>query len=172
MTPTLIDKEALHHLFTLLVDDGGEPTTSGRNLALQSLLYVLLQKVEQIAQRLIGKTDWPNITNREVHFRFNALLNAHFRTQHTVEFYALALNLSPKQLSRNLIQNGGRTAQQLIHDRLLIEAKRLLAYSKLSIKEIAFTIGLEDPAYFSRLFKQKTGINPAAFRVMLDQKSC
>lgn len=167
LTPAPADEKTLRHLFNLLLDDASEPTNFSQNLALQSLLYALLYKVEQIAQHSAGTAKIHSVANLDVYFRFSVLLETHFRTHHTVGFYASALHLSPKQLSRNLaISSRGSTTQQLIHARLIIEAKRLLAYSTHSVKEIAFTIGIEDAAYFSRLFKQKTGISPDAFRAM------
>ncbi len=172
LTPASTDEKVLNNLFSLLLEDTSEPISFGQSLSQQSLLYVLLYKIEQIAQHSAGKTETPSVINLDVYSRFSVLLERNFRTQHTVNFYASALHLSPKQLARNLfISSGGSTTQQLIHTRLIVEAKRLLAYSTLSVKEVAYTIGLEDPAYFSRLFKRKTGSSPDTFRAMWTQKS-
>jgi len=130
LTPTETDEQALHHLFNLLLDDVSEPENFSQNLALQSMLYALLYKVEQIARHRPGAQKVHSVTNLDVYSRFSALLETHFRTQQSVGFYASALHLSPKQLARYIaISSPGSTTQQLIHARLIIEAKRLLAYS-------------------------------------------
>jgi AraC family transcriptional activator of pobA len=53
---------------------------------------------------------------------------------------------------------------QLVHARILLEAKRQLRYTSASVSEIAYALGFEDPAYFTRFFSQRTGVSPRAFR--------
>lgn len=167
------DEKVLHSIVDLLRNDSVEPVSFSHNLVFQSLLYTLLYKVEQIAQRSADSLPVYNGQNQELYFRFSQLLDTHFRAEHTVRFYASALHVSPKQLARSLaISNHGHTTLELIHARLIMEAKRLLAYSAHSVKEIGFDIGMDDAAYFSRLFKQKTGVSPEAFRTLWSLKSC
>jgi len=58
----------------------------------------------------------------------------------------------------------GRTAQSVIHGLIASEAKRLFAYEKLSVKEVAYELGFNDPFYFSNFFKKQTKQSPKAFR--------
>ena len=58
----------------------------------------------------------------------------------------------------------GKTITRLVHDRLLLEAKRELVYGNLSIKDIGYILGFEDPSYFSRFFKKYTGIEASKFK--------
>ncbi len=55
-------------------------------------------------------------------------------------------------------------ASEIIIDRLILEAKRLLIYSDLNNKEVAYELNYEDPSYFARIFRRKTGLTPSAFR--------
>lgn len=82
----------------------------------------------------------------------------------SVQFFADALNVSPAYLSDMLRILTGQNTQQHIHQALIEKAKRLLLTTSLSINETAFQLGFEYPQYFSRLFKQKTGQTPVAFR--------
>jgi AraC family transcriptional activator of pobA len=75
------------------------------------------------------------------------------------------LHVSPAYLSDMLRTLTGQNTQQHIHNRLIEKAKQLLLTTSLSVNETAFQLGFEYPHYFSRLFKSKTGLSPAAFRI-------
>jgi AraC-like DNA-binding protein len=92
------------------------------------------------------------------------LLEKHFRVQHQVTFYATAFSLTPKRLNEITREKTGKTVTELLHDRLVLEAKRNLSFSNKSVKEISYELGFEDPAYFSRFFKNHAGIPPQDFR--------
>lgn len=92
------------------------------------------------------------------------LLEKHFRIQHQVTFYAAAFALTPKRLNEITREKIGKTVTELLHDRLVLEAKRNLSFSNKSIKEISYELGFEDPAYFSRFFKNHAGVGPQEFR--------
>jgi AraC-like DNA-binding protein len=95
--------------------------------------------------------------------KFSLLVEGHFRQQHAVSYYADRLNKSPKTLS-NLFALAGTSPSQIIQERILIEAKRLLSYSSKSAKEIAYELGFEDAAYFSAYFKKHVAQSPLEFR--------
>ncbi|MBD8892780.1 helix-turn-helix domain-containing protein [Roseibium litorale] len=97
-------------------------------------------------------------------FKFRALVEEHFRSERSPEFYAGEMGLTVARLNRYCRLFTDRTAAQSIRDRVVIEAKRLLAFSGLGISQIAYDLGYEDPAYFSRLFRKETGESPADFR--------
>ncbi|SHM78637.1 helix-turn-helix domain-containing protein [Roseibium suaedae] len=101
-------------------------------------------------------------------FRFRALVEDHFRTERSPEFYAGEMGLSVSRLNRYCRLFTDRTAAQSIRDRVVVEAKRLLAFSGLGISQIAYDLGYEDPAYFSRFFRKETGESPADFRSRQD----
>ncbi len=95
---------------------------------------------------------------------FNFLVEQHFKVKHSVTEYAELMFKSPKTLSNVFSKIGFKPPLQYIQNRLLLESKRLLHYSNLSIKEVAFEIGFEDIQTFSRFFKNKEGISPSKFR--------
>ena len=95
---------------------------------------------------------------------FIALVERHFKTEHTVSGYAQKLFIAPKSLSKRLNALGYPTPLQIIKDRIVLEAKRNLRFTQLPIKEIAYELGFEDPAYFSRLFSKATGVSPVEYR--------
>jgi AraC family transcriptional activator of pobA len=102
--------------------------------------------------------------------RFETLLAAYFaqggeQPLPTVQYFADALHVSPAYLSDMLRTLTGQTTQQHIHYGLIEKAKQLLLSTSLSINETAFQLGFEYPQYFTRLFKSKTGLTPAAFRL-------
>ena len=100
---------------------------------------------------------------------FIALVEKNFREEHTVKGYAEKLFITPKALSKRLNHQGYSTPLQIIKDRLILEAKRQLKFSDKSIKEIAFELGFDDPAYFSRLFSKNTTLSPSEFRALNNQ---
>ena len=101
--------------------------------------------------------------------RFEEMLTAYFAADTeqllpTVQHFADALHVSPAYLSDMLRTLTGLTTQQHLHQALIEKAKQLLLTTSLSINETAFRLGFEYPQYFTRLFKSKTGLTPAAFR--------
>lgn len=95
---------------------------------------------------------------------FNVLLSMYFKNAHQVSFYAERLGIASKSLAKHFQKIGIASPSQLLKDRLILEAKRLLAYSDYSVKEIALDLGFEDPAYFSRFYKKATQNTPLHFR--------
>lgn len=95
---------------------------------------------------------------------FSRLVDIHYREKHAVADYAAMLHLAPKTLTQKFHKLHLENPNELIKNRIVLEAKRLLLYTEFSIKEIAFKLGYEDPAYFNRLFTQKCQQSPASFR--------
>lgn len=95
---------------------------------------------------------------------FNLLLETHFRKQHEVNFYAAALNRSPKTLTNVFARFNYPSPSTLIHRRIVQEAKRYLYYTDKTAKEIAYLLGFASPAHFSRYFKQHTGKSTSLYK--------
>ncbi|WP_316762327.1 helix-turn-helix domain-containing protein [Pedobacter aquatilis] len=96
--------------------------------------------------------------------KFNLLVDQHYKTEHQVQFYASALNRSPKTLSNLFALYKYRSPSQIIHERIVSEAKRQFYYTGKSSKEIAYELGFSDPAHFSRFFKNATKLNTTDFK--------
>ncbi|PRB06744.1 AraC family transcriptional regulator [Chryseobacterium sp. MYb7] len=129
--------------------------------------------VKQIIIRATRKWKKQNLDNSSIRipgseldiFRdFSRYLEIHFREKHNVAEYAEMLHIAPKTLTHKFKNLHLESPNQLIINRILLEAKRLLFYTDKPIKEIAYDLGYEDPAYFNRLFTNKTGSTPANFK--------
>jgi len=100
----------------------------------------------------------------QLHRRFAALLEDDFARHHDVAHYADALAVPGAALSRALATLTGRTTKELIVERVMVEAMRLLRFSDLTVGEVAHRVGYGDPLYFSRAFKRFAGRAPQAYR--------
>lgn len=110
-------------------------------------------------------TSGPGASRRSqqmVHFR--ELVDMHFRQHLGVRDYAEQLGMTQTTLARACLDQLGMTPMTLINSRLVLEAKRELAYSALSVKQIAHELGFNDVAYFSRFFRKQMGMTPGEYR--------
>ena len=96
--------------------------------------------------------------------KFNMLIDEFYKEEKSVVFYAEKLHISANYLNILCKKHLKVSATQLIQQRIIIEAKRLLKSGDLSIKEIAFELGFTDHAYFSNFFKAQTDLTPSEFR--------
>ena len=95
---------------------------------------------------------------------FKQLIDVHYKDIKSPSQYADLLNISPRHLNRMVRETLGKTSIELIADRIILEAKRMLALSGKSAKEIAFTLGFDDASYFVRFFKKHSQETPASFQ--------
>lgn len=98
--------------------------------------------------------------------RYQALVEARFRQQPGVAALAQQLGITPTQLNRVCGQVLGQPALAVLHARLLLEAQRELAYTGMSIKQVAMGLGFADAGYFTRFFQRRTGLAPSAWRAL------
>lgn len=105
---------------------------------------------------------------QRISFDFKQLLSKHVKEYHVTDFYAKKLNVSANHLNRCVNTIFQKSTTQLIAETLILEATVLLYQPSVSISEISFAIGFDDPSYFGRFFKKHTGQTPTQFRKMLD----
>lgn len=96
--------------------------------------------------------------------RFKQLIKEQFKEVKQVKQYALLMHITPLYLNEVMKEITGFSASYWIHHEILLEAKRLLAFSEKDVRQIAWDLGYEDDAYFSRFFKKHTGSTASAFR--------
>ena len=136
----------------------------GRDGVLRHLLSALLLRLER-CRRQISDQEAGSSESSQLFRAFVEELERQFRDNHHVAHYARQLGVTSRQLTALSRQTTGRTAKQLIRDRLMLEARRMLYHTNASVKEIAFSLGFRDPSYFAKVFKQETGVAPRAFNL-------
>ena len=130
---------------------------------LQMLLKRLIIMSTRLAkEQLIVKE--LNNDQIEVIRKFNFLVDIHYRTKRKVSDYAEMLFKSPKTLSNLFSLYNQQSPQRIILDRLALEAKRLIHFTDKQNQEIAYELGFNDPAHFSKFFKKVTKMTPSEYR--------
>lgn len=159
------DAAAYQSLLDLLAAEYQHDRYAAQTTLLRHLLLSLLLLLEKLRAATVPAIEYEEDGGETaVYNQFLTLLEANYRQTHFVADYATQLGLSPRQLTRTLQRLTGRTAKQLIEERLILDAKRYLRYSHQTVKEISFHLGYKDPAYFSRIFRQHTNQSPKAYR--------
>ncbi len=131
------------------------------------MLRSLLKRLLILSTRMIKEEQLPpDITNVQLDTirQYNLLVEKHFREKHQVQDYADLLFKSPKTLSNLFHKYGNKTPLTVIHERILLEARRLLLYSEKTVEEIAYTLGYKDSGHFSKFFKKQEGVSPSLFK--------
>ena len=129
---------------------------------IQSSLKILLCRAERIRkknQQIVAPSKYQN-----EFLLFQKYLNQYLFTSRKVQFYAQKMAMSTKKLNRITHELMNKSAKAYIHDFLILEIKRLLMNTSLSIKEISFQTGFEDPTNFVKYFKKHTQFTPIEFR--------
>ncbi len=96
---------------------------------------------------------------------FSQLVEWHYTRYHSVADYAQLLHMTPKALNKRITRDGQPSPNELIKNRIILEAKRLLVHTSLSVKEIGYKLGYDDVSYFIRLFTAQAGRSPQNFRL-------
>jgi AraC-like DNA-binding protein len=148
----------LHAVLAVLAREQHRPAPSP--LILRALLKVVLLYLIRWQQQRFTPQD---VQEKRVH-HFIQLMDTHYASQTQVAFYARELGVSAKRLNQILLAKLHKTATQIVHERLVLEARRELTAQKHTIKEIAFRLGFEEPSYFARFFKKHTGQSPSQFQ--------
>lgn len=148
---------SLHQIAAAFGDRG-----FARAQILRGLISLLLGQIARSLSQ--GGATGPAPARPDILRRFETLVDRHFGDHWPVARYAAALAITPAHLSRVTRTATGRPASAVIEDRIVREARRNLVYTDLPIQTIAYELGYEDPAYFSRVFKRTTGLSPKAFR--------
>lgn len=135
-----------------------------RMASIEALLTLSLVGLGRAVAAAQGPQGGPSPRSLQHAHRFRTLVERHFRSERSIAFYAGELGITPTQLNRICREVLDNSALGVIQSRLVLEAKRDLAYTLLSIKEIALTLGFADTAYFTRFFAKETGRSPSRFR--------
>jgi len=164
-----LDRAAMEDLEPVIKMMIEETTKEPKSPAIiNHLLFVLLNRI----QRLITKTENISYDSFQVitFKKFKKLIEIHFKQETSLSYYASQLFMSVHNLNEIVKKVTGRTAGEVIRDRGMMEAKRMLVHSHFSIGQISDELGFKDFSYFSRQFKNQEGITPAQYRKQMYEK--
>jgi AraC family transcriptional activator of pobA len=136
----------------------------GRHVALRGLIAAILANVMRLARMPETGGRGAAAPERELVARFRRLVELRHREHCGLAAYTEELGVSQARLRRACRGVAGQSPAELVHLRLLIEAERQLRYTSMSIAQIAYHLGFQDPAYFSRFFTTRSGMSPREFR--------
>lgn len=136
---------------------------------LRMLLVRLIITITRLAKQQYLSDEANDDSKFNLYREYNLMVENNYREQHEVQFYASALNKSPKTLANVFALYGRKTPLQIIQERIVLEAKRLFYYTDKSAKEIAAELGFEDASHFSRFFKNHTELSPTDFKKTLQK---
>lgn len=141
-----------------------------KELKEKPIFWELIQKRSEIMGLLISKSAERAFNASEdfhenpIVSKFLNLIDEYYKTERSVAFYASKLHISANYLNIVCKKNTHIPASALIQNRILLEAKRLLKVSEMSVKDIVYELGFYDHASFSKFFKTQTGMTPSQFK--------
>ncbi len=145
------------------------PADNSQYTLLKNLLHNFLLLAER-EKRKQGFTELKKGADLDYTLLFRDLLETNYTKLKVVSDYTKLICISEKRLGQSTSKILGKSPKEIINERILLEAKRFLVHTNLSIKEIGQKLGFEDPAYFVRYFKRNTKTTPVEFREMYFKK--
>ena len=160
ITPTSKELDSIRKTFDMILSEYYDE--SRRALLDEYMRTLLIQLLSSCCNENFNRK---NIDRRIL--KILELIDKHFSEQHNTMFYAQQISLSEKRLNELTKESLGYTIKQLVLERLLLEAKRLINHGQLTFKEIAFELGFNDSSYFSRFFRIHSGLTPEQFKLTM-----
>lgn len=158
------DSAALEMLIGAMQEELKKEDSLGHREALHALVKLFVIMVRRSYAEINPSAPNPHKVSYKAFLNFRKLIEENYCRMHTVKDYAALLNVSSKTLTLYVNECSKYSPLELINNRIILEAKRLLRYSVLSVKEIAFRLGFEDPSYFAKFFKRLVKQSPADYR--------
>lgn len=158
------DSAALEMLIGAMQEELKKEDSLGHREALHALVKLFVIMVRRSYAGMNPSAPNPHKVSYKAFLNFRKLIEENYCRLHTVKDYASLLNVSSKTLTLYVNECSKYSPLELINNRIILEAKRLLRYSVLSVKEVAFRLGFEDPSYFAKFFKRLVKQSPADYR--------
>jgi AraC family transcriptional regulator, transcriptional activator of pobA len=128
-------------------------------------LKILITHISRLKKINITKTAAALDVNFSLFQKYKVEVEKNFKVIHSVQEFAKRLSTQARTLNSLAKKYTGKTAGNIIADRIVLEAKREIYYNTKTIKEIGYELGFSDPAYFTRFFKKQIGVSPQEFKV-------
>jgi AraC-like DNA-binding protein len=154
------DTKKLNFILESLIEEFQQEEIAQYDMLQSFLKQFIIHAVRVKKENHIIKED----TETRLFKDFSLLVELNFKKLHSVSDYANRLGVSPKSITKHFQKLGRKTPSDFIKNRILLEAKRLLIYTDKTVKEIAFELGFNDPAYFTRFFTKATQKSPLQFK--------
>lgn len=138
------------------------------DLIIQAEIVILLARMERLMKPDLSQS--PANSRSVIVENFKGLIEKKFKDVIAIVDYARLLNITPNYLNILVKKTTGLTATEFLHNRVILEAKRLLINNHYDIVQVAFELGFKDASYFSRFFKRLAGMSPSAFRNSIYKK--
>ncbi len=160
-----LDEEEVRRLRTLfsVLEEEFAVTDANQEEMLRILLKRFIIRCTRMAKKQILKRAGEQ-SDIDLVRSFNVLVEEHFRTRKTIGEYAELMYKSPKTITNVFSKYSKDSPLQVIHKRIIMEAKRMLLYTDKPAKEIGYELGYSDPAQFSKLFRKYAGMTTSEFR--------
>lgn len=163
ITGTGVSAEALGDAFEWLNREYIWSAPARRLAVMSHFLRILVAAVRLRGEQLRTFTSARD-RDYDILIRYRELVERNFRREKVMDFYAGEIGVSAQRLNQACKARSGKTASEILHERAIIEAKRCLLYMEMTVAEIGYDLGFDDPAYFSRFFSQRVGQPPGAYR--------
>ncbi len=134
-----------------------------RWIVLENLVESLLIYINRLNSNR-SQAEHVKNTDLMTYKRFKSEIERQFTAHWQVSRYAREVGISEARLNQVCQKIAHTTPKKIVNERLMMEAKRLLAFSQLAVNEIAYELGFEEPSALSRLFKKSTGLTPLGYR--------
>ncbi len=154
------DTKKLDFILECLIEEFRNTDAAQYDLLQSYLKQFIIYSVRIKKEHQVIKTDIETKLFKD----FSLLVDQNYKTMHSVTEYASRLGVSPKSLTKHFQKVGMQTPSDFIKDRILLEAKRQLIYSDVSVKHIAYNLGFNDAAYFTRFLKKAILKSPLQFK--------
>ena len=158
--PSKLESDKLNLILGNLLEELQQDDTAQYDMLQAYLKQFIIRSVRIKKDRDVLK----EAQETKVYKDFSTLVDLNFRREHSVSYYAERLGLSPKSLTKHFQKIGVQTPSDFIKGRIILETKRKLLYTDDSVKQIAYDLGFNDPAYFTRFFTKATEKSPLQFK--------
>ncbi|WP_456459891.1 helix-turn-helix domain-containing protein [Reichenbachiella sp.] len=133
-----------------------------------SYLKIVISQINRIKRKKSSDQVPINDVNYKLFRALKIAIEKNYKEEHSVQFYADLLNVQPRALNAATRKYAERSTGELIQERLLLEAQRILFHEDKRVKEICYELGFDDPAYFTRFFKKHTGLAPQFYKEQVE----